>query len=76
MTTTAVIGLGILTWAVLAILVALFVARMIRLRDRQRPDCPESGAPTQGMSTQGTSAGDAEASRTPSRWRLRLRNKI
>ncbi len=30
------IGLGILAWVLLAILVALFVARVIRLRDRDR----------------------------------------
>ncbi len=72
MGTTAVIGLGILAWVLTAILVALFVARMVRLRDRQRPDCPEPGAPAQGMSAQGTSAdGAEEATRTPPRWRLR-----
>lgn len=42
---TAVIGLGILTWVLLAILIALFVARMIRLRDHHRPDRTEQGAP-------------------------------
>jgi hypothetical protein len=39
------IGLGILTWVLLAVLVALLVARMIRLRDRDRqhpdPVCAE-----------------------------------
>jgi hypothetical protein len=31
---TAAIGLGILTWVLLAILIALLVARMLSLRDR------------------------------------------
>lgn len=62
---TAVIVLGILAWALTAILVALFVARMISLRDRQRPDGTEQGAPVKG-----TPAADAEASRTAPRWRL------
>ncbi|MGH4009568.1 MAG: hypothetical protein ACRDTH_15695 [Pseudonocardiaceae bacterium] len=45
MSTTAVIGFGILAWVLLAIPVALFVARMIKLRDRQRPDRIEPGTP-------------------------------
>lgn len=48
MGTTAVIGLGILAWGLLAVLVALFVGRMIRLRDEQRPDRTEQGAPVEG----------------------------
>jgi hypothetical protein len=36
MGTTAVISVFILVWVLLAILVSLFVARMIRLRDGQR----------------------------------------
>jgi hypothetical protein len=68
MATTTVIGLGILAWAVLSVPAAFFVAQMIRLRDRQRPDCPEPGALTQGMSADG-----AESTRTPSKWRLRNR---
>jgi hypothetical protein len=32
------IGVGILVWVLAAIPLALFVARMIRLRDRQRCD--------------------------------------
>lgn len=36
MSTAVAIGLGIATWALLAILLALFVGRMIRLRDRSR----------------------------------------
>jgi hypothetical protein len=32
------IGVGILVWVLIAIPLALFVARMIRLRDRQRCD--------------------------------------
>lgn len=31
-------GLGFLTWVVLSILVALFLGRMIQLRERERPD--------------------------------------
>ncbi len=73
MSTTAMIGLGILAWVLLAILLALFVGRMIRLRDRQRPDRTEPGAPAQGTSAQGTSAqgtsaDGAEATRTPPGW--------
>lgn len=47
MGTTAVIGLGILVWVLLAVLVALFLARLISLRDRQRPDRtdPDPGTP-------------------------------
>lgn len=45
MSTTAVIGLGIVVWILLAILVTLFVVRVIRLRDRQRPNRTTHGAP-------------------------------
>lgn len=38
MSTAAVIGLGIFAWILLSTLLALFVGRMIKLRDRQRPD--------------------------------------
>lgn len=38
MSTAAVIGLGVFAWILLSILLALFVGRMIQLRDRQRPD--------------------------------------
>ena len=38
MSTAAVIGLGVLAWILLSVLLALFVGRMIQLRDRQRPD--------------------------------------
>jgi hypothetical protein len=48
MTTAAVIGLGILVWVLLAILLALFVGRITRLRDRQRPDRTESAPPAEG----------------------------
>lgn len=61
MGTTAVIGLGLLAWVLLAILLALFVGRMIRLRDRQRPDRTEPGAPAEDKSGGGT-----ESFRTPS----------
>ncbi|MGH3837009.1 MAG: hypothetical protein ACREX8_19575 [Gammaproteobacteria bacterium] len=71
MSTIAVIGLGILAWVLLAIPLALFVARMIRLRDRQRPDGTEPGAPAQGTSTQGTSTDCAGAIRRPPGWRPR-----
>lgn len=69
MSTTAVIGLGVLAWVLLAILVALFVARMIALRDRQRPDRTGPEAPAEARSADGE-----EPIRTPRRWRLR--NKI
>ena len=73
MTTTAVIALGILAWTLLAIPIALVVARMMRVRDRQRPGCPASGAPAPGTSPQGISADGAEETRTPPKWRLRNR---
>lgn len=38
MSTAAVIGLGVFVWILLSVLLALFVGRMIQLRDRQRPD--------------------------------------
>ncbi|MDQ4102646.1 MAG: hypothetical protein M3186_02610 [Actinomycetota bacterium] len=66
MSTTAVIGLGILAWAVLAVLFALLVGRMIRLRDRQRPDRPKSQAAAEGRSTDGE-----ESIRKSAGWRLR-----
>lgn len=37
MSTATVIGLGAFVWMLLSIVLALFVGRMIRLRDRQRP---------------------------------------
>lgn len=37
MSTATVIGLGASLWLLLSVLLALFVGRMIRLRDRQRP---------------------------------------
>jgi hypothetical protein len=43
--TIALIALGILAWALLAILTALFVARMISLRDRQHRDLTIPGQP-------------------------------
>jgi hypothetical protein len=68
MSTTAVIGLGILAWVLLAILVALFIARLIRLRDRQRPDRtdPAPGTPAVGESPDG-----AESVLAWRGWRLR-----
>ncbi len=53
MGTPVVIGLGILAWVLLAILGALFVARMIRLRDGPRPDRTEPGAPAEAESADG-----------------------
>ncbi len=66
MSTTAVIGLGILAWILLAIQVALFVARAIRLRDRQRPDRTGPSAPAEGESGDG-----AVSSHTLPGWPLR-----
>lgn len=60
MSTTAVIGLGFSAWVLLAILVALFVARMTRLRDSERPDRTE-----QRVSAEGKSADGGESSHTP-----------
>jgi hypothetical protein len=54
MSTTAVIGFGILAWVLVAVLLTLFVARMIRLRDRQRPGLTEPEAPVKGESGDGT----------------------
>lgn len=60
MSTTVVIGLGILAWVLLAIPLALFVGRMIRLRDRQGSDRTEPGAPAEGKSRD-----DTESFHTP-----------
>ncbi|MGH4024871.1 MAG: hypothetical protein ACRDRV_09825 [Pseudonocardiaceae bacterium] len=38
MSTAAMIGLGVFSWILLSVLLALFVGRMIQVRDRQRPD--------------------------------------
>jgi hypothetical protein len=62
----AVIGLGILVWVVMAVLLALFVARTISLRDRQRPESTEPCAPANGES-----GDDAEPFHPRSRWRPR-----
>lgn len=43
MSTTTMIVLGILVWILLAIGLALFIGRMIRLRDRRAP--PAADAP-------------------------------
>lgn len=43
MSTATVIGLGILVWVLLAIMLSLFIGRMIKLRDRQYPDRTENG---------------------------------
>jgi hypothetical protein len=66
MSTIAVIGFGLLVWVLLAIPLALFVARMITLRDRQRPDRTEPGTPAGG-----TTGDAAESFQTPRRWHRR-----
>jgi hypothetical protein len=66
MSTTVVIGLGILAWALVAILLALSVGRMIRLRDRQRPDSTEPRTLAEG-----TPGSEIEALQTTSKWKLR-----
>jgi hypothetical protein len=66
MSTTAAIALGILAWVLLAILLALFVGRMIILRDRQRPDRTEPEGPAEGGSADG-----GEPIYKPPGWRLR-----
>lgn len=66
MSTSAVIGLGILAWVLLAIPLALFMGRVIRIRDRRRLDHTKPGAPAEGTSGDGT-----ESSHPPHRWRLR-----
>ena len=66
MSTTAVIGLGLLAWVLLAVPLALFVGRMIRLRDRQRPDPTGPRTPAESKPGDGT-----EPFRTPSRWSRR-----
>jgi hypothetical protein len=63
MSMTVVIGLGVaIVWVLISILVALVVARMIRLRDQQRPrdDTPD------GRATPDTSARSSQRS-----WKLR-----
>jgi hypothetical protein len=65
MGTTTMIGLGMLTWVVVAVLVALFVARMIKLRDRQ-------GQTERRTPDKGGRGDDADAPHTVRRgWRLR-----
>ena len=65
MGTTAIIGLGVLTWVVVAVLVALFLARMIKLRDRQ-------GQTGRRTPDEGRQRDGADAPHTVRRgWRLR-----
>ncbi|MGH4016492.1 MAG: hypothetical protein ACRDSL_21690 [Pseudonocardiaceae bacterium] len=45
MSTAVVIGLGILAWVLVAIMLALFLGRVVQLRDRQCPDRTEPGEP-------------------------------
>jgi hypothetical protein len=66
MGTTAVIGIGILVWVLMAIPLALFVARMIKLRDRQRPGRTEPRA-----SAEGKPANGGEPVRMRRRWQSR-----
>jgi hypothetical protein len=73
MSTTAVIGFGILAWILVAILVALGVARVIKLRDRQRPNPVEPATPVQGDSSSGAvrspTSATLSASPPASAWR-------
>lgn len=66
MSMIAVIGLGILAWVLVAIPLALFVGRMIMLRERQRPHRTEPEAPAES-----TLADVGESIRRPPRWRRR-----
>jgi hypothetical protein len=52
MGTIAVIGFGILAWTLVAILLSLGAARVIKLRDRQSPDLgePETSVPDDSSS--------------------------
>lgn len=47
MSMTAVIGFGIFAWILVAVLLAFGVARVIKLRDRQRPHPVEPETPAQ-----------------------------
>ena len=56
MNTATVIGLGASVWLLLSVLLALFVGRMIRLRDRQRPRrSPAEELPTAGRAVTASS---------------------
>ncbi|MGH3870132.1 MAG: hypothetical protein ACRDSR_01235 [Pseudonocardiaceae bacterium] len=75
---TAMIGLGTVCWILLAIPIALLVARMIRLRDCQRSAEVEPATPAQRTSTQGGHIGADEPVPRSTGWRRRikiLRNK-
>lgn len=71
MSTTVMIELGVVAWFLLAIPVALFLARMIRLRDRHGP---EQAKPSASMDSEcgncTESANGAESSRMRLRWRI------
>jgi hypothetical protein len=56
---TAVIGFGMLAWVLVAVPVALFVARMIKLRDRGHP------GPAQRRVQDGDSSGNGSARHRP-----------
>lgn len=66
MSTTAVIGLGILAWILLAILLAVLMGPLIRLRDRPHPDRTEPGVLAKAQSVDG-----AESLHAPPGWQLR-----
>jgi hypothetical protein len=66
MSTIAVIALGSLAWVLLAMLLALFMGRMTRLRDSQRSDRSEPARPVEHGSGDG-----AKSFRERARWRLR-----
>jgi hypothetical protein len=53
MGTTAVIGFGILAWALVAILLSLGAGRVIKLRDRQSPKSVEPETPVPDDSSSG-----------------------
>jgi hypothetical protein len=61
----AVIGLGILVWVLMAVLLALFVARTISLRDRQRSGRTEPCAPAKDESDDGAQAFHPRSRRRP-----------
>lgn len=63
MSMVAMIGLGMLAWFLLSILLALFVGRLIRLRDQQRPDRGESAAPVSPAPDDRTGAASARPRR-------------
>jgi hypothetical protein len=53
MSTTAVIGFGILAWILVAIVLSLGAARVIKLRDRQSPNSVQPETPVPDDSSSG-----------------------